>query len=242
MRLACLLAGAALALAGRVALGYQFGVSPIRVDLGPSARAGAISVSNDDEVKQSFQMKLLRWTQNDKGEDVYEESKDLVYFPRLMSIEPRQKRVIRVGTQAPPGPAEQAYRLAIEEMTPLEPGKSSTAVAVRMRFAVPVFVAPMAPVTRTEIEKLAVAAGQVAFTVANTGNVHVRVEKAALKRDKQVLHEAAGWYILAGARRAFTLTIPAAECGKPGALTLALTGEGVDLQRELTADAARCRP
>lgn len=242
MRAAPFLAGVALALASWQALPYAFGVSPIRLDLGPSARSGAISVSNDDQVRMSFQMKLLRWTQNDKGEDVYEESKDLVYFPRLMSIEPTQKRVIRVGTQAPPGPEELTYRLAIEEMTPLEEGSRGPAVAVRMRFAVPVFVAPLAPATKTEVEGLVVARGEVRFVVANTGNQHIRVETARLLRGERALREVAGWYILAGARRSFSVPIPAEECGKPGALTLAIKGEGIDLQREVTVDAGRCRP
>ena len=243
MKAAAFAAGIVLALASQYALSYAFGVSPIRVDLGPSARSGAISVSNDDQIALSFQMKLVRWTQNDKGEDVYEDSKDLVYFPRLMSIEPKQKRVIRVGTQAPPGPEEMTYRLAIEEMTPLAEGaRGDAAVAVRMRFAVPIFVAPLAPATRAAVENLVISRGEVRFTVANTGNQHVRVEAAKLLRGDRVLGEVPGWYILAGARRAFVLPIPAAECVKPGALTLAIKGEGIEVSRELTVDASHCRP
>jgi fimbrial chaperone protein len=242
MRATSFLAGAALALASWQALPYAFGVSPIRLDLSATARSGAISVANDDQVALSFQMKLLRWTQNDKGEDLYEDSKDLVYFPRLMSVESKQKRVIRVGTQAPPAPEELTYRLAIEEMTPLEEGARGPAVAVRMRFAVPIFVAPLAPVTKTEVLNLAVARGEVRFTVANTGNQHVRVEAARLLRGERVVGEVAGWYILAGARRGFVLPVPADECGKPGVLTLAIKGEGIDLQREVTVDAGHCRP
>lgn len=222
---------------------YAFGVSPIRVDLGPAARSGAISVSNDDRIALSFQMKLLRWTQNEKGEDVYEESKDLVYFPRLMSVEPDKKRVIRVGTQAAPGPEEGAYRLAIEEITPLDPGQAKgPGVAVRMRFAVPIFVAPLAPVVKTAVEKLSVTGGEVRFVLANTGNQHVRVESAALLRGERVLAEVTGWYVLAGARRAFSIAIPEQECGKPGALTLAIKGEGLDLKQAVADAAARCRP
>lgn len=242
MRARAALASLALAALSPALWAYAFGVSPIRVDLGPTARSGAINVSNDDKIALSFQVKLLLWTQNDKGEDVYEESKDLVYFPRLMSVEPGKKRVIRIGSQSPAGPTELAYRLAIEEITPLAPGEAQgPAVAVRMRFAVPIFVAPLAPAVKAEVEKLTVADGEVRFVLANTGNQHVRVETAALLRGDRVLQEAAGWYVLAGARRAFSVRIPAAECGKPGALTLAIKGEGLDLKREV-ADASRCRP
>src|SRR5690242_12939673 len=98
-RLLPLLLAAACVVTPAELLAYAFGVSPIRLDFSASERSGAITVSNDDRVPVSFQMRLVRWSQDAKGEDVYEDNKDLIYFPRLMSVEPQEKRVIRVGTQ-----------------------------------------------------------------------------------------------------------------------------------------------
>ena len=61
-------------------------------------------------------VKLVEWTQDASGKDVYADSADLVYFPRQMEIEPGAKRLVRVGAKAPAQGAERAYRLFIEEV------------------------------------------------------------------------------------------------------------------------------
>ena len=222
------------------AAAFAFGVSPIRLDFDDKVRTAAITVSNDDKVKLSFQVRLMRWTQDREGADQYEESRDLIYFPRVMMVEPQQKRVIRVGTQGAPGEAETAYRLVIEEMAPPEgPGPRGTAVAVRVRFAVPVFVAPAAAAAAV-LEDLRVKGGELRFRVRNGGKRHLKAESITLYRGDAVLKQVAGWYVLPGARREFALAVPPEEC--PGPATLVVKGEGVELRRELKLDATQCRP
>lgn len=235
------LLAALVLLAHQDANAYAFAVAPIRLDFSAKERAGGITVSNDDQVKLSFQMRLMRWTQDAAGKDLYEESKDLVYFPRLMTVDPQDKRVVRVGTQAAPGEVEAAYRLMVEEMTPAGPETPGATVAVRMRFAIPVFVAPQKPALKVVVEDLAVAGGEVRFRLRNAGNQHVKLDTISLRRGDAVLQEATGWYVLAGARRGFNVRIPPAEC-RAGPVQVVLKGEGVELHREIVLDAGRCRP
>lgn len=235
-----LLAAAAAALPAP-ATAFAFGVSPIRLDFDATTRTAAITVSNDDQVKLSFQVRLMRWTQDRDGTDQYEESRDLIYFPRQMMVDPQEKRVIRVGTQGAPGEAESAYRLVIEEMAPPEgPGTRGTAVAVRVRFAVPVFVAPAAAAANAMLEHLQVRGGEIRFRLGNGGKRHLKAETIALYRGDALLKQVAGWYVLPGARREFAVTVPPEKC--PGPVTLVIKGEGVELRRELTLDATQCRP
>jgi fimbrial chaperone protein len=222
---------------------YAFGVSPIRLDFNRDARTGAVTVSNDDRVRLSFQVRLVRWTQDAAGQDVYEDSKDLVYFPRLMTVEPQDKRVIRVGTQAGPGPTERTYRLIVEELAPPAAERDAgTTVAVRMRFAIPLFVAPAEPAGTAELRDVAVHPGEVRLVLANPGNRHVKAESIVLRRGGTVVAESAGWYVLAGAARGFSVALPPAECERGGVLVLAVTGTGLALERELRVDAGACRP
>jgi len=222
---------------------YAFGVSPIRLDFNRSTRTAALTVSNDDEIALSFQVRLVRWTQDSAGEDRYEDSKDLIYFPRLMKVEPREKRVIRLGTQRPPDPIEGTYRLIVEEMLPPAQSKGQAAtVAVRMRFAVPVFVAPPEPVTRVDMQDVGVDKGEVRFQLKNSGNTHVKVDSIALRRGGATVGEAAGWYVLAGATRKFGVALTATACEGKGPFELVVKGEGLDLKREVVMDAGRCRP
>jgi fimbrial chaperone protein len=230
---------ALLALAGAAHAG-SFAVTPIRVDFAPGTRTGAITVVNSDPNPLGFQVKLLRWTQNEKGEDVYEESKDLTYFPRLMTLEPDTRRVIRLGTQATGADVEASYRLAIEEMPgPRDPG-SGSAVAVQVRFAVPIFLAPKQPKAGAELLGLARQGATLRFTLANRGNQHVKLEDLSLVRGDKVLGTGSGWYVLSGAQREFSIDIGSA-CGSPTApVFLVLKGEGLDLRRDVTGQLGRC--
>lgn len=218
----------------------SFAVTPIRVDFAPNVRTSAITVVNSDTRPLGFQVKLLRWTQNAKGEDVYEESKDLTYFPRLMTLDPEARRVIRLGTQGSAPDVEASYRLAIEEMPGPRDPTSGSAVAVQVRFAVPVFLAPKQAKVTTEVLGLARQGAALKFTLANRGNQHVKLEDLSLVRGTTVLGTAAGWYVLAGAQREFSIEIGTA-CGSPGdPVFLVLKGEGLDVRRDVTGQLSRC--
>lgn len=232
--------GAALFwLAGGAAQAGSFAVTPIRMELSPTVRAGAITVVNSDAVPLGFQVKLLRWTQNDTGEDVYEDSKALTFFPRLMTLEPGGRRVVRVGTQAPAGDTERAYRMAIDEMPGPRPPGSGAQVAVQVRFAVPIFVAPKQPRIATELVDLAAKGKELRFRLANRGNQHVKVEDLALVQGERVLATGTGWYVLAGARRGFSVATDTA-CGHAAPVFLVVKGEGLAIRRDVSSLLSRC--
>lgn len=232
--------GAALFwLAAGAAEAGNFAVTPIRLEFSPAVRTGAITVVNSDQVPLGFQVKLLRWTQDAKGEDLYEDSKALTFFPRLMTLEPETRRVIRVGTQAAAEDMEVAYRLAIDELpAPRQPGSGAT-VAVQVRFAVPIFVAPKQPRISTEVLDLAVKGDELRFRLANRGNQHVKLEDLSLLRGERQVATGQGWYVLPGAQREFAIKTDAA-CGKPGPAFLVLKGEGLDVRRDVSSLLGRC--
>lgn len=220
----------------------SFAVTPIRLDFPPNVRTGAITVVNSDPGKLGFQVKLLRWTQNAKGEDVYEESRDLTYFPRLMTLEPDTRRVIRLGTQAAAPDVEASYRLAIEEMPGPRDPASGSAVAVQVRFAVPIFLTPKLPKFSHEILDLAQRGKALRFTLANRGNQHVKLEEVSLLRGDKLVASASGWYVLAGAQREFSVEVGSACASAAAPVLLVLKGEGLDIRRDVTANLDRCAP
>jgi fimbrial chaperone protein len=217
----------------------SFAVTPIRLDFPPNVRTGAITVVNSDTRPLGFQVKLLQWTQNAKGEDVYEESKDLTYFPRLMTLEPEARRVIRVGTQAGAPEVEASYRLAIEEMPGPRDPASGSAVAVQVRFAVPVFLVPKQARFGADILNLAQQGKSLKFTLANRGNQHVKLEEISVMRGEQRVASASGWYVLAGAQREFSVEVGSACAAPASPVFLVLKGEGLDVRRDVTAQ-LRC--
>ena len=230
------------ALLPATALAGSFAVTPIRLDFAPNARTGAITVVNSDTGPLGFQVKLLRWTQNAKGEDIYEESKDLTYFPRLMTLEPETRRVVRLGTQAGAPDVEASYRLAIEEMPRPRDATAGAAVAVQVRFAVPIFLAPKQPRVSTEVLNLARDGKALRFTLANRGNQHVKLEEVSLMRGDRLVAAASGWYVLAGAQREFSVELGSACAAPSDPVSLVLKGEGLDVRRDVTAQLSPCAP
>lgn len=230
-------------LAASSAMAGSFGVSPIRLDFDRGTKTGVITVTNDDESRLTFQMRLMTWSQDAKGVDQYADSSDLIFFPLIMTLEPKEKRIIRVGTKSPPSTSERTYRLFIEEIPDAAEAKlQGTAVAVKLRFGVPLFIAPVKVEKSGTIIDPRLAKGEVQVTIKNSGNQHFRFENIAVKAGGTTMGEVAGWYLLAGAERAYTIKVDKDACAKASKLEVALSAEGLDLKRELEVAPALCRP
>ena len=219
----------------------SFGVAPTRLDFDKGAKSGVIEVSNDDERKLSFQLKLFEWKQGPDGKDQYVESQDLIYFPQLFSVNAHDKRIIRVGLKGVAAlPAERAYRLFIEEMPDPATGAGGAEVKVVLRFGVPLFVAPESPRKAFTFDNVEVAKGKLLMTIRNGGNQSAKFEFLRVRRGDAVVAEAAGWYILAGATRTFELPMDPAKCVSSGALEAMATAEGVVVKQAFTASPLLC--
>ncbi len=236
-------AGLMLALAIPAAHAGGFGVAPIRLDFDSSVKTGAITVSSDDTARLSFQMKLFEWSQDKNGKDQYKESSDLIFFPQLMTLQPKDKRIIRVGTKSPPAAAERTYRLFIEELPDANAKRGKGAqVAVKLRFGVPLFVAPIEPRLAGTIEDAALAKGEVRLRVRNTGNQHFRFETISASAGGAAIGQVEGWYLLAGAARSYTIKVDPQACAKAGRIEVALSAGSLEIKRELEATPVLCRP
>jgi fimbrial chaperone protein len=220
-----------------------FGVSPIRVDLDRGSRTGLVNVSNDEDRKLSFQLKLFEWKQNEKGEDVYAESDDLVFFPRILTVDPKSRRAIRIGTRGNPSAPEKAYRLFIEEMP--EPGQASAGasqVAVRLRFGVPVFVTAADGEPQIEIVDARTRKGEVVVTVRNSGARTSRLEQLIASSGDKTVGKANGWYVFPGVTRTFQIPVPHAACPVAGAIQVTTQSGGREIRGTAEASPLLCTP
>ena len=243
-----------LAMLGHLPAGAHagaFSVSPMRLELGGAVRSAALTVRNEDTAPMAFQVRAMAWSQDDAGQDTYEESPELVHFPRMLLLSPGQEGVVRIGLRQPLTQVEKAFRLFVEELPPParapagEPSQAPTQVRMLVRFGAPVFVRPLQPVARLEAEGLAVTAGEVRWRLRNDGNRHERLEAVRVRgfdaRDAEVFDGQAGpGYLLAGRARAFALAMPPEACRRIVRLSLEVRTHAVDLRRALPADAAAC--
>jgi fimbrial chaperone protein len=221
-------------------------VSPIRLDLGRDAKSGAVTVANDAGERLEVQMKAFEWTQDAEGKDRYGETGEILFFPRLMILEPKEERILRAGIRVPAAAKEKTYRLFIEEI-PGPRKAEGVNVAVAIRFGVPIFVKPVKEEARGEVGPMTMSAGALLVPVTNTGNVHFVVQSVLLRgkngAGKEIFsRELTGWYLLAGASRAYATTLPAAECGTMAVVEAEVKTDRIPLRGSMPVDRSMCGP
>lgn len=205
----------------------DFSVNPVRIDLGASVRSGAIGVRNEGKDKLSFQLQAMAWTQDEAGKDQYAETQDLIFFPKILSVEPGTEGVVRVGARNTVIQSEKTYRLFIEEMPGLvkAPEGGGAQINILMRFGAPIFVAAVKPQDGLVIEAIALSKGVLTFSARNTGNRHQVVQAVDLKGfdPKGGLVYSltlADRYLLAGTRKSFSTVIAPDQCAKIAVLAI----------------------
>ncbi|HOE16361.1 MAG TPA: fimbria/pilus periplasmic chaperone [Syntrophorhabdaceae bacterium] len=222
----------------------EFRVSPIRLDLDAKAKSGVVTVFNESDVKLQCQMKAFEWTQDSEGKDVYNETQDIIFFPRLMTVDPKSERIIRAGIRIPAVAKEKTYRLFIEEIP--EPKKTEgTAVAVTIRFGVPIFVRPVKEEAKGAIENVGLSKGTISIAVRNAGNVHLIINSVTIlgkdqKGEKTFARELSGWYLLNGVSRTYSAPIPPDACVKTAAFDTEVKTDRLNLKYTLNVDASMC--
>jgi fimbrial chaperone protein len=231
-------------LSPHVAPAGEWRVTPIRLDLGRDAKSGALTVFNESDDRLQLQMKAFVWTQDGNGKDRYEETDDILFFPKIMIFDRKGEKILRAGIKGPPSAKEKTYRLFLEEIP--EPVKADGArVAIAIRFGLPVFVKPMKEDLRGEVEGISMAGGVVSAVAKNSGNVHFLIRTVVVQgkdsAGKTVFSkELDGWYLLAGAERSYSTEPPADLCREVARFDVEVRTETLSFTGNLIADPSMC--
>ena len=224
----------------------EWRVIPIRLDFDKGTRSSVISVANDGTKPLTVSVEADQWLQDAKGKDSYAISSDLIFFPKVLTIGPKEERVIRVGIKTPAIKEEKTYRLFISE-NPGARKPEETGVAIAIRFGVPIFAKPVQETVQGKINNLTLEQGHLRFSVTNFGNVHFRVstitasglDAAGNEVFKQQLN---GWYVLAGASREYDIEIPQQACRQLHDITLEAKSDRAEFSQKIDFDQASCPP
>lgn len=194
----------------------SFKVTPIKVYLEGDNKVTAIHVVNEGEESVTVQLEAMEWSQDEQGVDQYVTTKDLVIFPKIVSLGKAEDRIIRLGYQGRPAIArERTYRVYIQELPIQTPGQ--TGVVMATRFGVPVFIRPTQVTQEQEIQAVRMTAQGLHITIRNTGTQHVITTGITAiglnETDAEVfMKSATGWYVLPGVARTFVLPVSQEEC------------------------------
>lgn len=218
----------------------NFAVSPILLDLDSTSKSGAITISNFADNELKVQIRLYEWVEDGNGADSYQPSDDLLYFPRLATIAPGAKQIVRVGLRGPSSDArEKSYRLFIEELPEKKP-LAGTQLGVAVRFGVPLFVKPPKEELRGEIESIRMEKGHLHVMVRNSGNVHFRIESVTASAGDLYSAEVGGWYLLPVAKREYQIAVPSDACIKLKKIDVVVKTERLQFEDALNITPSMC--
>jgi fimbrial chaperone protein len=224
----------------------DFVVTPIRLELSASQRSGVITVRNDGKEKLAFQMQAMEWTQGDAGQDLYKETAELIFFPKVMSVLPGEEGVIRIGTKFPSVASERTYRLFIEEL-PVNAQQTDKGahLNVLIRFGAPIFIKPRQPQDRLAIESVELAHAELSLLAHNTGNQNQIVEGISVKGEDGQGHgiyalTLSDRYLLAGTSKRYKTAIQKDVCDRMTRLSVEFKTDKTTQVRKLDVDKAMC--
>jgi fimbrial chaperone protein len=224
----------------------NFDVSPTLLSLSTKAASGTIVITNRSQELLRFHVTAFAWKQRTDGEMILEPTKDIVFFPAMLSLNPKDSRQIRVGSKIKPGAVERSYRLFVEELPPLARNSAEQANTIRVltKMGLPVFVEATAPKAAPAVTPLQLQGRQLTFSLKNSGNTHMRVQKVTLtaKSAGKTVHseELPGWYVLAGGVRTYSVKLPDAACTESTSFEVQMQSESGSPKATLAS--ARCGP
>jgi fimbrial chaperone protein len=225
-------------------LAGEWRVTPIRIELDKNAKSGVVTIVNEGTEKLNVQMKAMEWTQDAEGKDAYTETEDLIFFPKVMTVEAKEDRILRAGIKIPAVAKEKTYRLFVEEIP--EPKKSEGVnVAIAIRFGVPIFVKPLKAEPKGEVQNVQLSKGVVSATVKNTGNVHFMINKLSIKgrndKGEEVFaKDISGWYLLSDVTRIYSAEVPSEVCKDVAKIEVQVVSDKLNLNGKADVDTAMC--
>ena len=238
----------ALVLPAASADAAQFTINPTRVQLSARSSSALLTVQNDGPTPIRLQVTTHAWAQSPAGQMELASTDDVVVFPTLVTLQPGERRKLRVAVTAPPGDVERTYRVFLEELPPVAaPGSQGVAVQMLTRVGIPVFLQPAISASRPLLGPATLDGGTLKFHIDNAGTTHfvpdaIRVRGLSATGETVVDKSADGWYILAGGRREYDLQFGATDCGRVRSILIQVRVGETALERRLDTPAGTCNP
>jgi fimbrial chaperone protein len=225
-----------------------FDVAPIALNLSAKAQSGTLIVTNRSKEPARFHVTAFAWEQAANGDMQLTPSKEIMFFPAMLTLNPQESRNLRVGVNIKPGPVERTFRVFVQELPSLATADQhdSGKVSVLVKMGIPVFIEPnAAPKAIPSLSALSLQKTKVTFNVNNTGNTHfIPLEvKVKAKDGNRVLAtlEADAWYVLAGKKDAYSVTLPTEACLALKSIVVEMKSHG-GAMTTATLENAHCTP
>lgn len=240
-------AGISLAILGQAgaAAGATFSVNPTRVVLTARAATSLVTIRNDGDQPLRFQVNVFKWDQDASGQMQLTPTEDMIVFPLMLTLQPKEERSVRVGAATPFGAIEKSYRLIVEELPPLERSADEANVRMLTRMGVPIFLQPPSPKASALLTDVALGSGGLSFRLRNTANVYFIPDAVTVKafdeRGTVLLDRSLEtWYVLAAGSRVFEVEVPRPLCEQVRSFAVEVAIGTAVLKSRLETPASAC--
>jgi fimbrial chaperone protein len=189
-------------------------ISPVIVELTPARRVAAVIVSNESDLPLILQTEALAWTQPN-GEDLNEETEDLLVVPPIAEIMPGGSQIFRVTLRRPTSAAvERAYRLVLDDVSEIKKETEGVGVTFSFSHRLPVFVAGTGKIgPKPRLRACSPAAASGCVHLDNEGDRFFQVRRLTVEGGDWHMEMGAGTRVLAGAWKQWTFAWPTKHAG-----------------------------
>ncbi|MHB1205146.1 MAG: fimbrial biogenesis chaperone [Rhodospirillaceae bacterium] len=219
-------------------------ITPTTIVLGPGHTTALVSITNESDGPTRFETSVNAWSESTEGETSLTPSDEVVIFPQLIALAAHETKKVRIGTELPPAAAERSYRLILQELPQINRDTGRVEIQVLSKISLPVFVAPPTAQARPAVDAPNLAVGTLSFDVVNTGAAHFMLKQVSVTgrgaAGESFSLNTNGWYVLAGGRRSFRLTLAAADCKRTREIFINTTGDAAPAEARLPVPAGAC--
>lgn len=161
--------------------GGSVDINPVRIDLMGQGQPAELRLTNTGSAEMSIQVDLFKWDQDSDAADLLTETDQLLAMPLIFTVPAGEQQVVRIGFLGELSPdLEQSYRLLVTELAPPQSDDAGgSTLAMRMRFSIPAFVAPLIASGQPDVVLVDVDSvdNNLMLTVKNEGNAHTRLSR-----------------------------------------------------------------
>jgi fimbrial chaperone protein len=153
-------------------------VAPTNIQLAPGQSAVALTITNRNERKISFQIRGFSWGQQGAEEDILTPTDAILASPPLATIEPGAAQVVRLVLKHPPEGHEETYRILFDQLPPPD---EAGVVHLLIRISIPVFAEPSTRVSPRVHWRITQHGGRSWLVATNDGTRHLTVHDIKLQ-------------------------------------------------------------
>lgn len=218
------------------AQGAGLKVFPVRILLAPDEPIQTMSIENSSDTPSRVQLRVYSWRQ-DRGEEILEDTRDVLANPGQFEIAPGATQIARFGLRTEAGAQEKSYRVILEEIPGLRaprPGEVQTL----LRISIPIFVPPARASGALAWRAWPSGEREIRFAVRNDGNMHVQINRLALTRrnQREVARQDMSVYLLPGSEKHISMALDAPVVPGEALALSAMTDQADKVAAELIAE------